>query len=76
MTFIFFKNSNKLPTFKKPLKVRMGSGRGAFHIWLWKVKMFEKIFEISYFKKYYLIKKYLKKIKKKFPCNLYLTTNL
>jgi len=32
MTFIFFKNSNKLPTFKKPLKVRMGSGRGAFHI--------------------------------------------
>jgi hypothetical protein len=34
MTFIFLKNSNKLPTFKKPLKVRMGSGRGAFNIWL------------------------------------------
>ncbi len=31
MTFIFFKNANKLPTFKKPLKVRMGSGRGAFN---------------------------------------------
>jgi ribosomal protein L16/L10AE len=30
VNFIFFKHSNKLPTFKKPLKVRMGSGKAAF----------------------------------------------
>jgi ribosomal protein L16/L10AE len=30
VNFVFFKNSNKLPTFKKPLKVRMGSGKAAF----------------------------------------------
>ena len=30
-SFIIYKNSNKIPTFKKPLKVRMGSGRGSFN---------------------------------------------
>ena len=31
VNFTFFKNSNKIPIFKKPLKVRMGSGRGGFN---------------------------------------------
>ena len=30
LNFIIYKNSNRLPIFKKPLKVRMGSGRGGF----------------------------------------------
>jgi ribosomal protein L16/L10AE len=54
----------------------MGSGRGAFNIWLWKFKKFQKVFEISFFKKYFLIKKYLKKLKKKFPCRLYITKKI
>ncbi len=73
VNFIFFKNSNKLPTFKKPLKVRMGSGKASFDIWLWKFQKFQKIFEISFYKKYFLIKKYLNKLKKKLPCNSFLT---
>ena len=71
--FIFFKNINKLPIFIKPLKVRMGSGIGAFNIWIWKFKKFQKIFEISFFNKYYLIKKFLNKIKKKLPCKSFIT---
>jgi len=73
ITFIIFKNSNKLPKFKKPLKVRMGRGRGGFDTWLWKFQRFQKIFEISFFFKYFLIKKYLKKINKKIPCKTFLT---
>jgi len=75
LKFLIFKNSNKLPVFSKPLKVRMGSGKGKFSSWLWKFKKYQKIFEISFFKKYYLIKKYLRKIKKKIPCKLFLTKN-
>ena len=59
ISFIFFKNSNKLPTFSKPLKVRMGSGKGSFERWLWKFQKYQKVFEISFFNKYFLIKKYL-----------------
>lgn len=73
LKFLIFKNSNKLPIFKKPLKVRMGSGKGNFYCWVWKFKKYQKIFEISFFKKYLLIKKYLKKIKKKVSCKLFLT---
>lgn len=72
-SFIIYKNSNKIPTFKKPLKVRMGSGRGSFNDWLWKFQKFQIIFEISFFKKYFLIKKYLNKLKKKIPCKIFLT---
>jgi ribosomal protein L16/L10AE len=31
MNFILLKNSNKIPTFKKSLKVRMGSGKDSFN---------------------------------------------
>jgi len=72
-SFLIYKNSNKIPTFKKPLKVRMGSGRGSFNDWLWKFQKFQIIFEISFFKKYFLIKKYLNKLKKKLPCKIFLT---
>ena len=34
MKFLFFKNTNKLPIFKKPLKVRMGSGKAGFDSWI------------------------------------------
>ena len=30
LKFLIFKNSNKLPLFSKPLKIRMGSGKGNF----------------------------------------------
>ena len=73
VNFVFFKNSNKLPIFKKPLKVRMGSGKAAFDTWLWKFQKYQKIFEISFYKKYFLIKKYLNKLKKKLPCKSFLT---
>lgn len=72
LNFIIYKNSNRLPVFNKPLKVRMGSGRGSFEEWIWKFQKFQKIFEISFFKKYYLIKKYLVKLKKKIPCKIFL----
>lgn len=75
LKFLIYKNSNKLPLFNKPLKVRMGSGKGNFSHWLWKFKKYQKIFEISFFKKYFLIKKYLIKINKKIPCKLFLTIN-
>ena len=73
VNFVFFKNSNKLPTFKKPLKIRMGSGKAAFNVWLWKFQKFQKIFEISFYKKQFLIKKYLNKLKNKLPCKSFLT---
>lgn len=73
LSFIIFKNSNKIPTFKKPLKVRMGSGGGGFNDWLWKIKKNQTIFEISTFKKKFLFKKYLKKLKKKLPYKIYIT---
>lgn len=72
LNFIIYKNSNRLPIFKKPLKVRMGSGRGGFEEWIWKFQKFQKIFEISFFNKYFLLKKYLLKLKKKIPCRIFL----
>jgi ribosomal protein L16/L10AE len=54
----------------------MGSGRGGFNTWLWKFHKFQKVFEISFFKKYFLIKKYLKKIKHKIPCKTFLTSSI
>jgi len=76
ISFIFFKNSNKLPTFSKPLKVRMGSGKGSFERWLWKFQKYQKVFEISFFNKYFLIKKYLLKIKKKLSFKSFLTQRM
>ena len=73
ISFIIFKNPNKIPTFKKPLKVRMGSGGGGFNDWLWKIKKNQTIFQISTFKKKFLFKKYLKKIKKKIPYKIFIT---
>jgi ribosomal protein L16/L10AE len=52
----------------------MGSGKGSFNTWLWKFQKFQKIFEISFFLKYFLIKKYLIKIKKKIPFKIYFST--
>ena len=73
MKFLFFKNTNKLPIFKKPLKVRMGSGKAGFDSWIWKFQKFQKVFEISFYKKYFLINKYLNKLNKKLPCKTFIT---
>ena len=73
MNFLIYKNSNKIPVFKKPLKVRMGSGKAGFNEWLWKIQKHQKIFDISYFNNNFLIEKYFKKIKKKLPCKIYIT---
>ena len=47
VNFIFFKNSNKLPTFKKPLKVRMGSGKGSVEYWVCQIRPGKVLYEMD-----------------------------
>ena len=54
----------------------MGSGKGSFERWLWKFQKYQKVFEISFFNKYFLIKKYLLKIKKKLSFKSFLTQRM
>lgn len=71
--YLFIKNTNKLPIYQKPLKVRMGSGKAKFKAWIWKFQKFQKIFEVSFYLKFFLIHKYLIKLKKKIPLKTFIT---
>ena len=68
------KSTIKVPVYKKPLKVRMGKGKGKIFKYIFKVKKNQKILEISFLKKKKIIFFFLKFLEKKLSTRIFIST--